>query len=801
MLTTGCGGGDALYVNDTGDSGDDNPGDGICRTSLISPNCTLRAAIEEANAHSGPDRINFALPAGDLTIRPQNALPVLTGELTIDGTMQSGYVEDPIIIIDGSDVELPSFVNGLETAAGSDVTIRGLQVVHFSENGILARGPLELEHVFSGYNRESGLHASGDPTPFAVDISESEFTGNTQQGIATGSIYLMIDRSRIAGNDNGGMSVADGSLVLKVGTIEDNYSYTTGGGISLFGSVDADFGSVEILNNGATDVGGGLYLHDDGGAQLTLDDCIISGNESSVGGGLYIQGGEVLLTHDSVINDNRANSGGGGIYINGGTVEVEMSTIGETGHGNDPDADHDGFGSGGGIFNNGGDLDMLGSSISGNLGSGIYSLGGTIVLAVVEVDENGWHGVETYADGAMMDLAISMSRVNNNAMNGVFATDTHLTSVDNWFHLNGAQGIRMERGQIWVSRSTLSENRGGGMYLNQVPLAEIDQSTIWGNTASGSGGGINMVGDPASILRMENVTIHENRAGPTGGGLEVEGGTAFLNNATISENTAREGGGIHSTGTVNINNTILDENPGGNCSGTITSLGYNIDHSTTCPLYTPGDQTNTAITLGPLQDNGGPTFTRAITSISPAFDAGNDATCAAIDQRTVIRPQAMHCDIGAFELEARGKPGSTTVTPSPTPDITPTLTPTSAAILFEPVEFSPDKIFQGGKTCEPMSLTVKVRVSPADLVHSLALYYRVVNKDGTGASPWDGGLKMERLGDGWYQLILSGNDLPKISTGHTEAWLDIQFVANDSNYLPIARSAVLRQVTLQRCFN
>ena len=53
-------------VNDTTDAVDDNPGDGVCHTAANT--CTLRAAIQEANAWPGPDAIR--LPAGiyNLTI-------------------------------------------------------------------------------------------------------------------------------------------------------------------------------------------------------------------------------------------------------------------------------------------------------------------------------------------------------------------------------------------------------------------------------------------------------------------------------------------------------------------------------------------------------------------------------------------------------------------------------------------------------------------------------------------------------------------------------------------------------------
>jgi hypothetical protein len=54
--------------------------------------------------------------------------------------------------------------------------------------------------------------------------------------------------------------------------------------------------------------------------------------------------------------------------------------------------------------------------------------------------------------------------------------------------------------------------------------------------------------------------------------------------------------------------------------------------------------------LGALADNGGPTQTRALSSGSPAIDAGNNSACPAADQRGILRPQGGGCDIGAYEL-------------------------------------------------------------------------------------------------------------------------------------------------------
>ncbi|WP_164721412.1 Calx-beta domain-containing protein [Maribacter sp. MJ134] len=89
-----------ITVNSTGDGGDVNPGDGNCADSNCE--CTLRAAIEEANALAGADSIHFNISgAGIQIISPNTVLPDITETLVIDGTTQPGFLDSPLIRIDG----------------------------------------------------------------------------------------------------------------------------------------------------------------------------------------------------------------------------------------------------------------------------------------------------------------------------------------------------------------------------------------------------------------------------------------------------------------------------------------------------------------------------------------------------------------------------------------------------------------------------------------------------------------------------------------------------------------------------
>ena len=136
-------------------------------------------------------------------------------------------------------------------------------------------------------------------------------------------------------------------------------------------------------------------------------------------------------------------------------------------------------------------------------------------------------------------------------------------------------------------------------------------------------------------------------------------GTATITNNTFSGNGANYGGAIHNSDTLNIVNTILADSPsGGNCDGTITDYGNNIEDINTCG-FGPTSWPNTDPLLAPLEDNGGPTWTHALLVDSPAIDNADPHFCPDTDQRGFPRPwdgdddgEAV-CDVGAFEFQPR----------------------------------------------------------------------------------------------------------------------------------------------------
>jgi len=114
----------------------------------------------------------------------------------------------------------------------------------------------------------------------------------------------------------------------------------------------------------------------------------------------------------------------------------------------------------------------------------------------------------------------------------------------------------------------------------------------------------------------------------------------------VNGNYAYDGGGISNRNLLKVKNTIIAGNTAGtgpDCYGTLTSYGCNlIEDISDCTIT--GDETCNIYgedpLLGPLQDNGGLTFTHALLEGSPAIDAVcTDCGCTTIDGAPVTSDQ------------------------------------------------------------------------------------------------------------------------------------------------------------------
>jgi CSLREA domain-containing protein len=236
---------------------------------------------------------------------------------------------------------------------------------------------------------------------------------------------------------------------------------------------------------------------------------------------------------------------------------------------------------------------------------------------------------------------------------------------------------------VVVRDAQITANRaghGGGVFVDGSADVTLERASISGNTGTTSGGAIEISTDAGvaaggGSLTLRNVTVSDNVSGLYG---VLNDGTLTLEQVTFVGDT------LEGTGTTTVTGSILDAGASGTvCTVAVISGGHNLEHGTSCGFAMTGDVDGVDPQLGPLQNNGGGTLTRALPATSPAVDAGG-ATCGVSeDQRGRLRPLdgdgvgGAACDVGAYELDPADQPTSTTTTTT-TPGASTTTTTTLA---------------------------------------------------------------------------------------------------------------------------
>jgi CSLREA domain-containing protein len=601
-------------VNSTADAVDQTPGDDVCATA--GGTCTLRAAVQEANAHAGADVVT--LPPGTFVLGLVGSAEDLaaTGDLDVTEELEVRGAGMGASIVDG----LRS--DRLFNVLGVTFTLRDLTLRNGTEGGAggavmqPASGAMTIERVAFVLN-SAGVGGAVLQSDGPLTIADSVFTGNSAS--------------------TGGAVLVAGAAALTV----TNSTFT--------GNVGTTGGALLAANTGTA----------------TIQGCTFSGHRASTGATLLATGGALTLT-DSTFEQNVASSvAAGPLYSGAGDVVfTNVRALGNT-------ADQ----APAGYVTTGGGFQLSGGEFSDNVGA--TQLAGLFVQATTDVvvqngafRRNGSFGA---IGGLFAMTSASMSVIDveareNSATTGggiyLVATGaltlTRVRAVNNGAGVGPAGGIYATAGtDLTVTDSTIDGNIAGqigGAYLIAGGAATVTGSTISNNRAAGPGviGGAYLIAsNPSTVV---NTTFSGNVADVQVGGV-YNGGDFTYRNVTFVGNDAPVASAIFNSGTLSLTSSIVAGPAADHCNGAaITSLGFNIDSTTTCTLAHATDRSNVDPQLGPLQDNGGPTFTHLAGTGSPALDTGNPTDCPATDQRGQPRPTdadgdgAAACDVGATEF-------------------------------------------------------------------------------------------------------------------------------------------------------
>jgi len=257
-------------------SDDANPGDGICDDAFpTASNCTLRAAIQEANALPGADRIEFSV-AGEIGPDTGNlgALPVVTDDLVIAATAAPQWSPlRPSVYLNGTAVEAvsSSFAAGLEVTSGS-LEVFGLGIVGFPGPGI------EFDNGPDGGTVDGcviGLDENGDPVLHSKSLSTvgiKLFGSNAVIGNSLGNV--------ISGNESDGIQIfGDANTISRniIGMTLDGLTARGNGGNGIFLFNTADDNLIGGTDPGS-DPGNHIANNADSGIVIDGTHNIVEGN-------------------------------------------------------------------------------------------------------------------------------------------------------------------------------------------------------------------------------------------------------------------------------------------------------------------------------------------------------------------------------------------------------------------------------------------------------------------------------------------------------------------------------------------
>ena len=260
--------------------------------------------------------------------------------------------------------------------------------------------------------------------------------------------------------------------------------------------------------------------------------------------------------------------------------------------------------------------------------------------------------------------------VDGNAISSVFENFASNVTISGFTITQANGGAIINQGGLTLRNSSVVSNAGGGIgnftSNTSVPATlTITNCTVSGNSAT-NGGGIYNLGQiiATATVAISNSTLSGNSAFNGGAifndAVHFASASVSVKNCTISGNSAPNGGVYFSAGfvTLELGSTILNAGSSGKniSAGTVKSDGYNLaSFNGGGFLKGPGDKINTNPMLGPLQHNGGPTFTQALLPGSPAIDAGdpNFTPPPFFDQRGPGHARVVNgrIDIGSFEVQ------------------------------------------------------------------------------------------------------------------------------------------------------
>jgi Ca2+-binding RTX toxin-like protein len=449
----------------------------------------------------------------------------------------------------------------------------------------------------------AGLTISGNNASRVINVQSLVNFTLKNVTVANGRLTGTDETDEAASAGAGILGGSSSTLTIENCAFNNNFAGFAGAIYTGFQSTNTVINSTFDGNDGTlagSERGGGAIATKSAGS-LTVTGCEFTNNRGINGGAInHLLG--TLTVENSIFTNNDSTPGGplgtaatnytrgygGAIYTDGANASGPGFTAGPVG----------------------GTITIRNSQFDGNTGAG---QGGGLFLFVYNPDK----------------VIIEDCTIANNSVIKDAKGDA----------LGG--GVRIGNGDVTVRDTTVENNsalvQGGGFWVGNTATLTMANSTFSGNKATDTNalGGAIALNNGSNPTSITNTTFANNSAGFQGGAFWGGGASTTLKNTIVAYNTAANGG----------NPWNIKQHTGFQ----FTDGGGNIQW----PPKNPSDPSDVNVTasvtlvdplLGPLQDNGGPTFTHALLAGSPAINAG--VAGETLDQRGVTR---VNTDSGAFE--------------------------------------------------------------------------------------------------------------------------------------------------------
>jgi hypothetical protein len=281
-----------FIVNSTDDAGDAAL-DGTCDSdnSTTGEQCTLRAAIQEANSTADADTIEFNIPntdcaatsgvctinVGSSTAASGQPLPDISQPVTINGYTQSGAEENdipvardgtnakPLIELNGTNVTSPSSSHNGIAINASNVVVNGLVINRFGGTGIFISGngsDAVIEGNFIGTDPSGTQSFVGNRTGVTAFGDGANVIGGREAGahnLISGNFHGLTIASNTGNTLQGNLIGTDKAGTNNLGNAVEGVAIASSNNIIGSAAADNDLDSNLIAFNGGDGVliGGG----------------------------------------------------------------------------------------------------------------------------------------------------------------------------------------------------------------------------------------------------------------------------------------------------------------------------------------------------------------------------------------------------------------------------------------------------------------------------------------------------------------------------------------------------------------